>query len=1085
MDSEPRPKKAARARLQSRPLFRRIDEHFNDVIVVFIALVTVFTGLIAYLESWADNHYAAATRDGQVLAMDALGNEISSRQRESYDFSLYTTWSEWQERHNQATGSDLALAARSLRVADLIAPLTPLLDESQPYFTPETVTQTYAVDLDAYHVANNLIQTTIFLEKRAFAIETASIWNGKADGYVTVITVLAVALFLYGLSTTIKTGMRYLFAIVGTFLVGLATLGALDLTLRPVPVVPPEAIEAYARGVGLSYTAEYEEASQAFDAALLAYPDYGNAYHERGKAHLRAEDLAAAVADFLQAIEHGHEAASTYWELGWAYYLLGDYPASVGAGRHGLQLDPSLLPVVMNIGTALLAGGDSEAAMEQYELGLAMAADPNSTVPLAWNHLYLRESVNDLDRLIAALDGQTGFVDEPDLSHVADRAALRAAADAARLRLKEGMVALEVAGRPRLEETQASLSPLTFARFVGRMGDLLGESDTFARGELAVVAALSYDNLPPGAVVSRRVLWQWTDEPGLLESLPTMGEDLVWDGGAAGTWQHVLKSPWPGDRGLRPGHYLVEYYVNSHLLQTASFDVPQDDVPTLAAIAFGTDCGSGGIPVGAAGTFPAGTSKIYGLVNYSGIPKGSRVVAQWVRDGERSLDDELVTASSWGSLCYDLDLAPPGEYRLDLAVDGQVLQSATFEVLEIDGYRQAIGQEPDDPRFHLDLGDAYAHAGDAPQAAAHYERAIQLDAACARCYYQWWSILYDQGSYAEAATKLQQAIELRPKEYDYLTSLAKTYYKLGQEQEAIAAYRQAIPLNPAYVYNDWGNALYNLERYEEAAAKYGQSLELNPDDEVVHANLGGAYRELGQYEKAAAEFEQAVSLDPGYASAYNRWGDTLYDQERYAEAMEKYQRAADLAPGEALYVSNLGWAAYNLKQYEQAAASFQRAVEFDPQRPADWNKWGDALYALGQYSEAADRYQEAMELRPDIALYPSNLGWAYFALDDYEQAAAGFQRAVELDGGRASDWNMWGRALYEQGLYREAAEKHQRAVDASPETAVYHLNLGIDYYQLGEDDMARTELRRAAELATQEGDQDLRQSAEEMLDLLK
>jgi tetratricopeptide (TPR) repeat protein len=1085
MASEPGPKKTAGIRLQNRPLFRRIDAHFNDLIVVLIALVTVFTALVAYLESRADNRYAAATRDGQVLAMDALGSEISSRQQENYDFSLYTTWSEWQERHDQAVGSDPALVARSQHVADLIAPLTPLLDENQPYFTPETVTQTYAVNLDAYHVDTNLVQTTILLEKRAFAIETASIWNGKADGYVTVITLLAVSLFLYGLSTTIKTNLRYLFAIVGSFLVGLGALGALNLTLRPVPAVPTQAIEDYARGVGLSYTGDYAGASQAFDTALRAYPDYGNAYNERGKAHLRAEDPAVAVADFRQALELGHEAVSTYWELGWAYYLLGDYPASVAAGRHALDLDPSLLPVVMNIGTALLANGETEAAMQQYELGLTMAADPNSTVPLSWNHLYLREAVNDLERLIAALDGQAGFQDEPDLSHVADRAALRDAAAAARLRLKEGIVALEVANRPQLEPTQASLSPLTFARFVGQSGQLLGVGDTFARGELAVVAALSYDGLPARAVVSRRVMWQWTDEPGLLESLPTMGEDIVSDAGGTGTWQHVLKSPWPGDRGLRPGRYLVEYYVNGHLLQTGSFDVPADDVPTVAAIAFGTECGSGGIPVGAAAVFPAGAAQVYGLVNYSGLSKGSHVEAHWYRQGEAYAQDELDTSGTWGSQCYHLNQVPAGEYRLDLAVDGQVLQSATFQVLDIDAYLQTIGPEPDDPRFHLDLGDAYASAGETQQAAVHYEKAIQLDPGCATCYYQWWSVLDDQGNYAEAADKLEKAIELRPKEYDYLTSLAKTYYELGDEEQAIAAYRQAVPLNPAYVYNDWANALYDQERYEEAAARYQQSLELGPDDEVVHANLGGAYRKLGEYDKAVAEFEQAVRLDPGYASAYNRWGDTLYDQERYAEAADKYRQAIDLAPGEALYVSNLGWADYNLEQYEQAAAEFQRAIELDPNRPADWNKWGDALYALARYSEAVEKYQQAMDLRPDVALYASNLGWAYFALDEYEQAASGFQRAVELDAGRASDWNMWGRALYEQGLYQDAAEKHQQAVAASPDTGVYHFNLGIDYYQLGQDDQARTEFEQAADLAAQAGDEDLHQSAQEMLDRLK
>ncbi|MDH4138635.1 MAG: tetratricopeptide repeat protein, partial [Anaerolineae bacterium] len=395
--------------LRTLPLFRWLDDHFDNVIVVIIALVTALAGLIAFLETWAGNHYATDIAQSQALAMDALGHDMSSRQRENYDFYLYTTWNEWDWRRSRAEGSDEMLATRSSHVAAIISPLTPLLDENKPYFNPETQ---YA-DFYTYHVDTNLITTTVLLEQRAFAIETANIWNGKADGYVTILTLLAVSLFLYGLSTTIKGDTRYLFAVVGTFLVSLSLLWSLILTLIPVPTIPSEAITEYARGVGLSYLGDYEQASEAFNIALQAYPRYGNAYNERGKAHLRSQKYAEAVKDFQQAIENGHEDQSTYWEMGWAYYLLGDYPSSVEAGRRALELDPNLLPIVMNIGTALLAKGETQAAMRQVEQGLSMAADPNSPVPASWNHNYLRLTVQDLDRLIAALDGRTGFDEVP------------------------------------------------------------------------------------------------------------------------------------------------------------------------------------------------------------------------------------------------------------------------------------------------------------------------------------------------------------------------------------------------------------------------------------------------------------------------------------------------------------------------------------------------------------------------------------------------------------------------------------------------------------------------------------------------
>jgi tetratricopeptide (TPR) repeat protein len=983
--------------------------------VAIIALVTALGGLIAFLETWAGNHSDADTARSQALAMDALGHDMSSRQRENYDFYLYTTWNEWDWRRSRAEGSDEMLATQSSRVADIISPLTPLLDESKPYFNPETRFANYYT----YHVDTNLITMTVLLEQRAFAIETANIWNGKADGYVTILTLLAVSLFLYGLSTTIKGDTRYLFAVVGTLLVGLSLLWALILTLIPVPTVPPEAIEEYARGVGLSYLGDYEQANGAFDATLQAYPRYGNAYNERGRAHLRSQKYAEAVKDFQQAIENGHKEQSTYWEMGWAYYLLGDYQSSVEAGRRALELNPDLLPVVMNIGTALLAKGETQAAMKQFEQGLSMAADPTSSVPASWNHNYLRLTIQDLDRLIAALDGQTGFDEEPDLSHVGDRAALRAVAEAARLRLKEGVVALETVGLPKMGQTEATLSPITFARYVGQNGELVGQGNAFPRGELSLVAMLFHDNLPQGAVVSRRVTRQWSDEPGAVEYLPTMGEDITWSGESQGTWQHVLQAPWPGDRGLQPGRYIVEYYVNSYLLKTNSFTIPDKETLIIGPIVFATERASGGIPRGPANLFPAGVAKVHALLNYSGVPEGNVARAQWYRDGTPYYTQETDDISGWGSHSFSLSDVLPGAYRLDLTMEGreEALQSASFEVAEISDYLQAIGREPDDPLFHLNLGDAYTYAGDYQEATARYKMATELDPQCAQCYHRWWSVLDGQRKYEEAIEKLQKAIELRPQMYDYLADLGQTYYELGDDQEAAAAYREAVPANPAHIYNEWGNAFYSLERYQEAVVKYQQSIELNPDDAVVHDNLGGAYHELGEYAEATAALEQAVALDPEYATAYNRWGNTLYAQERYTEAIEKYQKATELAPS--------------------------------------------------------------------TPLYHSDLGWAYFGVQEYEKASTAFQRAVELDPWYADDYNMWGRALYEQGKYREAAEKHQQAVDLEPDKALYHFNLGVDYYQLQEKEKAITELEKAAELAARQGDTELQQGAEEILKELR
>lgn len=1072
-----RPPRALRGRRRRpRRLFRAIDQNYNDVVVAIIALVTVLAGLVGYLESWADNHYATNVRESQVLAVGALGHDMGSRQRESYDFFLYTTWNEWDWRRIRAGAEDPAEVRRADQIQEMIVPLTPLLDGDRPYYDPETG---YS-DLVAYHADINLVTTTLLLEQRAVAIESASAWNSKSDGYVTILTVLAVALFLYGLSTTVRTNLRYLFSLVGTFLVGLALVWAAFLTIGPVPDVPSEAISAYAQGTGLLYVGRYAEAQEAFDNALYAFPHYANAYEGKAEIHLAQGEYAKAARAYERAIHYGSDDAGAYWNMGWCYYLAGDYDAAQEASRQALKVDPDLLPVRMNVGTILLAKGETRAAMREYERGLRLAVDPNAAIPASWSHLYLRATVLDLERLVDALDGYTDFYQAPDVSQIQDPVAVRADAETALRYIEEGVVAIETMGSPLPGPTEASLSPIVFARYVGPTGELLGQSETFSRGLMSVVAACSFEDLPRGAILSRRVIR--LDWSGVVEYLPTMGEDLVWDGEPSGTLRHEMQSPWPGNRGMLPGIYTVEYYVDGNQLQTASFAIPDEDTPVVGPLVFALETSGGGVAYNPAGLFPAGVATVRGLFNYSGLPADTLVHGWWYRN-DQLYERDSSFRSTWGSESYSISDVPPGDYRLDLFLEGEeeVLQSATFRVVDIDSYLQAIGAEPADARFHQSLGDAYAYWGDYDLAAARYQRATELDPDCAECFYQWWSILYSQGEYGAAVEKLQRAIDLRPLEYSYLCDLGKTYYRAGDDESASAAYRQAVPAAPAYAYNAWGNAFYVLGRYEESVVKYGQAIELRPDAAVYHANLAGAYIGLEEYDLAIAALEDAVTVDPEYAWAYNKWGSLLYDQGFYAEAAEEFEWAVALEPGDAEYHANLANAYRELGENDLAAREYEQAVSLDPGDDASYNRWGNILYAEGEYLEAAEKYLAAVEIDPFDAVYHANLATAYRKLGEYEWAVAEYEQAVALDPDYASAYNGWGNALYALERYAEAAEKYEMAIELAPDEAVYHYNLGLAYGQLGQNQQAITALERAAELAALEGDADLLQDAQDKL----
>ncbi|MEL6765172.1 MAG: tetratricopeptide repeat protein, partial [Cyanobacteria bacterium J06607_6] len=75
----------------------------------------------------------------------------------------------------------------------------------------------------------------------------------------------------------------------------------------------------------------------------------------------------------------------------------------------------------------------------------------------------------------------------------------------------------------------------------------------------------------------------------------------------------------------------------------------------------------------------------------------------------------------------------------------------------------------------------------------------------------------------------------------------------GQFSEAIAAYQQALRLNPnfAEAQNNLGNALKEQGKFSEAIAAYRQALQLNPSYVVAHSNLVFALNYSTDYAPAA------------------------------------------------------------------------------------------------------------------------------------------------------------------------------------------------------------------------------------------
>jgi tetratricopeptide (TPR) repeat protein len=549
------------------------EERFKHLIALIIAVVTVISAGIAFLQSDASARDDRANRDTKRYATEAMGRKVSGDARVNFDYnSAYQNWHELDTLASSATSrGDAAAATRYMKLRDEMTSLSPLL--AAPYFNAAQGQP----NINRYEADVYLVEITALNEKFSAASGVKDAWDSKANGYVFHLTLLAVAFFLFGLSITIANPFtRWIFSGVGMIITVVAIGMAVTTWVAPVPDLRDQgnAIDAYARGVGLAHQERWDEALTAYSEAIQAVPSYTSAYVARAQIYVQQNNYQQAVADYERARAEGSQSASVAGELAWAYHLQGRFDDATAMNRTALSASPDELWIQFDLGLSLLAAGQVDAAKAEYAKGMDFAAkqvaDAQEAKQEAPSFLWwsLDDAAQSIDSLLAAPGSGTGA---PPRNKLADPTIITPIGRALNQQLKSLAVALEYTGKPPAGPVAAKVSPFQFSAAVkdnqGQPGDPV-IADSFPNGTDEVLVNFDYEGLQDGQDVLFKVYIDGEEDPSWRLIAP-------WDLGAAGTAVKPLSLAYSDVFVLDPGQYTVELYVNTQLVQQGSFVVEE------------------------------------------------------------------------------------------------------------------------------------------------------------------------------------------------------------------------------------------------------------------------------------------------------------------------------------------------------------------------------------------------------------------------------------------------------------------------------------------------------------------------------
>ncbi|NQY08376.1 MAG: tetratricopeptide repeat protein [Flavobacteriales bacterium] len=209
---------------------------------------------------------------------------------------------------------------------------------------------------------------------------------------------------------------------------------------------------------------------------------------------------------------------------------------------------------------------------------------------------------------------------------------------------------------------------------------------------------------------------------------------------------------------------------------------------------------------------------------------------------------------------------------------------------------------------------------------------VKIATNSARIHYNWGTELYRQATEmpvgpqrtakAEAAAiELGISVEIWPKYLDAWNNLGNCQKVAGNLPAAIAAFKQAITVEPTYfkAYYNGAYAFYAAKEYANCIAYLEIYVQNRSVQHGAYYTLGMANGSLGNFDHAIHYLKLALQSKPDYVQAMKDLGTAYGMKKDFANSIEVSLRAVELDPYDYTVLRNIAVGYHHLGQPEKYA----------------------------------------------------------------------------------------------------------------------------------------------------------------------
>jgi len=360
-------------------------------------------------------------------------------------------------------------------------------------------------------------------------------------------------------------------------------------------------------------------------------------------------------------------------------------------------------------------------------------------------------------------------------------------------------------------------------------------------------------------------------------------------------------------------------------------------------------------------------------------------------------------------------------------------------------------------------------------------------------------------------SELEKAARLEPNDFRKQVDLARNYEANGRFNDSKEIYLKLAAQNPrnADAHFHLGSYYARFDQLTKARHAFDEALDVQPNHRATIEAMATIF---GQNEKRTFSDDilaKSAQKDPtGPAQQISKIRKNL-DEFNYEYAARLAQTGQDMFPKQGAFILLKGKAFEGMGDLEKAKASYQESIQNDPRHGESYIALGDLYSGQGKHLYAALTYSDAVRLDPSNEDIRYKQGLGYFKANEWGRAASAwedllyydpknqkvnlllpqtyyilaveynrsgqsslgqtaFRKAININRNSAAwlpgSMRTLGGFYREKGMYKESLAAYQEAIELRPADSQTYLGLGITYWKMKEEALAKAAWSKSMEL---------------------